>query len=52
MDFKKYNSIENSYRQKTIDYIVSQGLSGGEWVCLENYRVSALQSSNLWPSAI
>lgn len=33
MKFQKYSSIENSYRQKTLDEIVLQGLSGGEWVC-------------------
>ena len=35
MDFKKYASIENSYRQKIIDSILMYGLSGGEWCCTE-----------------
>lgn len=35
MEFIKYSSIENSYRQKFLDCIVSEGLSGGEWVVLE-----------------
>lgn len=31
MLFRPYCDIENSYRQKTLDYIVQSGLSGGEW---------------------
>ncbi len=33
--FKKYSSIENTYRQKTIDYISTEGLSGGQWAVSE-----------------
>ncbi len=35
MKFVKYPSIENVYRQLTIDYIIDQGFSGGEW-CATN----------------
>ena len=35
MEFKKYNSLENSYRQKFIDQIVEQGKSHGTWVVQE-----------------
>lgn len=35
MEFRKYTSIKNSYRQKTIDHIVSCGYSGGEWIATE-----------------
>lgn len=31
MEFKKYNEIENTYRQKTIDLICEQNLNDGEW---------------------
>lgn len=34
MKFKKYSSIDNHYRQQTINAIVENGLSGGEWVQL------------------
>ena len=33
-EFKKYPSIENSYRKKTIDYIIEQGFASDEWVVL------------------
>lgn len=33
--FKKYNSIENSYRQKFLNYIVEQGHEAGEWTVSE-----------------
>lgn len=33
--FKKYNSIENSYRQKFLNYIVEQGKADGEWTVSE-----------------
>lgn len=33
--FKKYNSIENSYRQKFLNYIVEQGKAAGEWTVSE-----------------
>ncbi len=32
MDFKKYSSIENTYRQKAIDSIYYCAFNGGEWV--------------------
>ena len=35
MKFKRYNSIENTYRTKTINTIAEQGKSGGEWVVEE-----------------
>lgn len=35
MQFKRYNSIENSYRDKFIYQIQEQGLSDGEWVVTE-----------------
>lgn len=34
-EFKKYNSIENTYRSAFLERIESQGLSGGEWVVTE-----------------
>lgn len=40
MEFKKYSSIENTYRKKTLDYIVQQGLSGGDWVVSEKVHGS------------
>jgi len=33
--FKKYSSIENSYRQKFLNYIVEQGKADGEWTVSE-----------------
>ena len=42
MEFKKYSSIENSSRTKEIDYIVEQGKSGGQWVCVEKVHGSNL----------
>ncbi len=35
MEFKKYNEIENSYREKFINEIIQQGKSGGEWIVTE-----------------
>ena len=36
MKFKKYSEIENSYRQKYIDYIREQGKNGGDdWLVTE-----------------
>lgn len=35
MEFKKYSSIENTYRKKMIDSIFMQGHSGGEWCVTE-----------------
>jgi DNA polymerase-3 subunit alpha len=35
MDFKKYSSIENSYRQKTIQSIFEYGFQNHEWVVSE-----------------
>jgi Rnl2 family RNA ligase len=32
MKFRKYSSIENAYRTKTVDYITETGNAGGEWV--------------------
>ena len=51
MLFNKYPSIENSYRQKAIDYLYQTGLNAGEWVisekihgCLdENVEVETLE---------
>jgi Rnl2 family RNA ligase len=42
MDFKKYPSIENSYRQQFLDYIAMQGLTGGDWVVQEKIHGSNL----------
>jgi Rnl2 family RNA ligase len=38
--FKKYNSIENSYRQKFLNYIVEQGKADGEWTVTEKVHGS------------
>ena len=35
MKFSKYNSIENVSRSKTINEIITQGHSGGDWVVTE-----------------
>lgn len=35
MEFKKYTSIENSYRQADVDRVVHQGHGGGIWVVEE-----------------
>lgn len=35
MEFKKYNSIENSYREKFLDYMKRELLHGGEFVVHE-----------------
>ena len=35
MIFKKYHTIENSYRKKTIDAIIEQGLDDGQFVVQE-----------------
>jgi len=35
MNFKKYPSIENSYRKKIIDYLITQGLTKGEFIVQE-----------------
>jgi len=35
MEFKKYYSIENSNRKKTLDYITAQGLTKGEFIVQE-----------------
>ena len=35
MLFNKYPSIENSYRQKSVDYLYQTGLTSGEWVVNE-----------------
>lgn len=35
MEFKKFNSLENTYRQATIDKIVNNGLGDGRWVVTE-----------------
>lgn len=35
MQFKKYSSIENTYRQTHINKIIKYGLTGGEWVVTE-----------------
>tara|TARA_R110000764_G_scaffold7941_1_gene27353 strand:- start:162 stop:1157 length:996 start_codon:yes stop_codon:yes gene_type:complete len=32
MNFTKYNGIDNLSRKQTVDYIVAQGFSDGEWV--------------------
>lgn len=44
MKFKKYSEIENSYRQKYIDYIYEQALnSGDDWVVTEKIHGSNFQ---------
>ncbi|RLF57127.1 MAG: hypothetical protein DRN27_08370, partial [Thermoplasmata archaeon] len=40
MNFKKYDSIENTYRQKYIDYIINYELTEGEWVVSEKVHGS------------
>lgn len=35
LNFKKYPSIENSYRQKFIDKIIVEGLEGNAWIVQE-----------------
>jgi Rnl2 family RNA ligase len=40
MKFTSYCDIENSYRQKALDYIVQSGLSGGEWCVNEKLHGS------------
>jgi len=40
MKFTSYCDIENSYRQKALDYIVQSGLSGGEWCVTEKIHGS------------
>lgn len=35
MEFKKYNSIENTYRTAHLDKIKEYGLNGGDWVVTE-----------------
>lgn len=35
MEFKKYSSLENSYRTGFLQKIVDQGLDGGDWVVTE-----------------
>ena len=35
MEFKRYTSIENSYRIAYIDQIIQRGLSGGDWIVEE-----------------
>lgn len=35
LEFIKYQSIENAYRQKFRNFIISEGLSGGHWVVQE-----------------
>ena len=32
MEFKKYGSIENSYREKFLNQVKKEGLGGGEWI--------------------
>lgn len=40
MKFKKYNSLENSYRTKFVDRIVETGNSGGQWIVTEKVHGS------------
>jgi Rnl2 family RNA ligase len=40
MDFKKYSSIENSYRQSVIDEIFARGMDREEWVVTEKVHGS------------
>lgn len=40
MEFKKYSSLENTYRTKTIDKVIESGLSGGDWVVTEKVHGS------------
>lgn len=35
MEFKKYQSIKNSYRQKFMDELLMEGLDGGQWEVTE-----------------
>lgn len=42
MIFKKFNSIENSYRQKEIDGIIINGFAKGDWVATEKVHGSNL----------
>jgi hypothetical protein len=38
MKFKRYSSIENSYRQKVLDKIHSEGHDESIWVVTEKIR--------------
>jgi len=40
MRFNKYPSIENTYRQKALDYVYQAGLSGGVWTVNEKIHGS------------
>jgi len=40
MEFKKYSSIENSYRQKILDEIYARGMDRGDWVVSEKIHGS------------
>jgi Rnl2 family RNA ligase len=45
MQFKKYSSIENTYRKKTLDEIFIRGLGEGDWVVSEKVHGS---NFSLW----
>lgn len=45
MNFRKYNSIENTYRQKVIDQILQFGFASGNWVVEEKVHGANL---SLW----
>jgi Rnl2 family RNA ligase len=44
--FSKYSSLENTYRQKVINYVTDQGLSDGRWTVSE--KVHGANFSFLW----
>jgi len=46
MEFKKYSSIENSYRKKYVGYVIDHGMSGGDWVVEEKIH-GCLESKTL-----
>jgi len=49
MKFRKYTSIDSAYRQKTIDFIVDQSLTGGEWIVTEKLHGS---NFSIWTDGI
>lgn len=43
MDFKKYSSIDNAYREKTVNYYIMQGHTSGIWVGREKIHGANFQ---------
>ena len=40
MKFQRYSSIENSYREKMINYIIMEGHTHGDWIVQEKIHGS------------